>query len=71
MGMVIWTQLDAVRQELEIHKLVKNENCIKMIEVIEDTSEDPDNEKIYAILELAKYKEIMTWDENASKFVPN
>lgn len=71
MGMKIWTQLEAVRQELDIHRLINNENCIRLYEVIEDTSEDPSNEKIYAVLELAKYKEIMIWDENANKFIPN
>ena len=71
--MTVWTQLDAVRKEIEIMKLVFNPNCIQLYEVIEDTQEDDDDasDKIYMILELAKYKEIMTWDQNNYNFVPN
>jgi hypothetical protein len=41
--------------------------------VIQDTDEDDDeaSDKIYMILELAKYKEIMTWNSNSYDFVPN
>ena len=52
-----------------MHKLVKNKNCIELIEVIEDKTDEYD--KIYAILELAKYKETMLWCENTYKFKPN
>ena len=51
--------------------MVDCEQCIKLIEVIEDTSEDCENEKIYAIMEFAKYQEIMYWNENTYKFIPN
>ena len=70
--MTVWTQLDAVRKEIEIMKNIFNSNCIQLYEVIEDTQEDDDaSDKIYMILELAKYKEIMTWDQNNYNFVPN
>jgi hypothetical protein len=41
--------------------------------VIQDTDEDDDDasDKIYMILELAKYKEIMTWNSTNYDFVPN
>jgi hypothetical protein len=37
--------------------------------VIEDKTDEYD--KIYAVLELAKYKETMMWCENIYKFKPN
>ena len=58
-------------------KDINNKNCIKLYEVMEDKMEedDPDydnaSEKIYMILELAKYKEIMVWNENTYRFIPN
>lgn len=40
--------------------------------MIQDTDEDDDSsDKIYMILELAKYKEIMTWNSTNCDFVPN
>ena len=69
MGMKVWTQLDAVRQELQVHSLIKNTYCITLVEVIEDKTDEYD--KIYAVLELAKYKETMIWCENSYKFKPN
>ena len=41
--------------------------------MIQDTDEDDDDasDKIYMILELAKYKEIMTWNSTNYDFVPN
>ena len=54
-------------------KNIRNKNCIQLYEVIQDTDEDDDeaSDKIYMILELAKYKEIMTWNSNSYDFVPN
>ena len=54
-------------------KNIRNQNCIQLYEVIQDTDEDDDDasDKIYMILELAKYKEIMTWNSNSYDFVPN
>ena len=39
-------------------KNIRNQNCIQLYEVIQDTDEDDDDvsDKIYMILELAKYK---------------
>lgn len=72
-GMTVWTQLDAVKKEIDIMKNIRNQNCIQLYEVIQDTDEDDDDasDKIYMILELAKYKEIMTWNSNSYDFVPN
>ena len=36
-----------------------------------DEDEDEQSEKLYMIMELAKYREVMTWNENTYKFVPN
>jgi serine/threonine protein kinase len=81
MGMLIWTQLDAVRKEIDIMKLVNHNNCIQLYEVIEDVpkkddegndiSDDELSEKIYLVMELARHKEVMTWNLNDYKFVPN
>lgn len=32
---------------------------------------DEQSEKLYMVMELAKYKEVMTWNENTYTFVPN
>ena len=79
--MMVWTQLDAVRKELELLKLIDHPNCIKVIEIIEDVplkddegndlSDDDLSNKIYVVMELAAYKEVMAWNENTYKFVPN
>jgi hypothetical protein len=62
-----------VKKEINIMKNIRNQNCIQLYEVIQDTDEDDDDasDKIYMILELAKYKEIMTWNSNSYDFVPN
>lgn len=75
--MMIWTQLNAVYKEIDVMKDVSHENCIQLYEVIEDKleegdeDEDEQSEKLYMIMELAKYKEVMSWNENTYKFVPN
>ena len=62
-------------------KLVSHQNCIQLKEVIEDVpkkddegndvSDDDLSEKIYMIMELARFKEVMTWNVNTYKFIPN
>ena len=42
MGMQIWTQLDAVRKEIDIMKQVSHQNCIQLFEVIEDLPKQDD-----------------------------
>ena len=54
-------------------------NCIKLFEVIEDEENEDDDEmfgeqpsdKLYMILELAKFKEIMSWDPQKNVFKPS
>jgi serine/threonine protein kinase len=69
-GMYIWTQLDAVRKELEIMKQINHKNCIKTLEIIEDESGESSN-KIYVIMELANLGVVQTWDEKQFKFDAN
>lgn len=81
MGMQVFTQLDAVKKEVQIWKQINHPNCIKLYEVIEDVpkkdadgndvSDDDLSEKIYLIMELARHKEIMSWNTNTYKFEPN
>ena len=58
-------------------KDVSHENCIQLYEVIEDKYEDDEDgaddqsEKLYMVMELAKFKEVMSWNENIYRFVPN
>ena len=80
-GMQVYTQLDAVRKEIDIMKYINHPNCVKLYEVIEDepakdeegndVSDDDLSEKIYLIMELAKYKEVMSWNTSNYKFEPN
>jgi serine/threonine protein kinase len=70
-----------VRKEIEIMKCVDHVNCVKLYEVIEDVpqkneegndvSDDDLSEKIYLIMELARHKEVMSWNTNTYKFEPN
>jgi serine/threonine protein kinase len=62
-----------VKKEIDIMKNIRNQNCIQLYEVIQDADENDEDasDKIYMILELAKYKEIMTWNSNSYDFVPN
>jgi serine/threonine protein kinase len=62
-------------------KSVNHHNCVKLYEVIEDVpkkneqgnevSDDDLSEKIYLIMELAKHKEVMSWNTSTYKFEPN
>lgn len=62
-------------------KQVHHENCIQLHEVIEDLpkkddegndiSDDDLSQKLYMVMELAKYKEVMSWNINNYKFIPN
>ena len=62
-------------------KFVNHKNCIQLHEVIEDLpkkddegndiSDDDLSEKIYLVMELAMYKEVMTWNLNNYTFIPN
>lgn len=80
-GMQVLTQLDSVRKEIQIMKHINHPNCIKLYEVIEDVpqkdadgndiSDDDHSEKIYLIMELAKFKEVMSWNTNSYRFEPN
>ena len=64
--MMVWTQLDAVRKEIEIMRQIQHENCVRLIEVIEDApkydengdqiSDDDASEKLYLVMELAEHR---------------
>lgn len=70
-----------MRKEIEIMKHINHPNCVKLYEVIEDVpnkddqgndiSDDDLSEKIYLIMELAKYKEVMSWNTNTYRFEAN
>ena len=59
--------------------LIQHDNCISLYEVIQDPDDEDSDDmfgeqvspKIYCVLELAKYKEVMTWNETTFKFEPN
>jgi serine/threonine protein kinase len=71
-GMQIVTQLDSVRKELQILAKLRHPNIVHVDEIIEDDDEIEDaSDKIYVVMELALYKEIMTWNEATYQFVPN
>ena len=69
-GMQIWTQLDEVRKELEINRIVRNSHCIQVFEIIEDDTEEI-SDKIYVIMELSQFQEVMHWDTSKFIFKPN
>ena len=55
--MTFTTALDEVYQEIEIMKQLNHENIIKLYEVIDD----PVSDKMYLIMPVADYGEIMQW----------
>lgn len=71
--MQVVTQLDSVRKELDIlAKNLRHPNIIRVDEIIEDDDEQDDgSDKIYVVMELAIFKEIMAWNEATYQFVPN
>lgn len=80
-GMQIVTQLNAVRKELDILCQIDHPNIIKVFEIIEDIpkkdkdgndiSDDQLSDKIFVIMELAQFKEVMKWNEKTYEFLPN
>lgn len=80
-GMQVYTQLDAVRKEIQIMTHINHPNCVKLYEVIEDVpqkdedgndiSDDDLSQKIYLIMEFVKNKEVMSWSASTYKFEPN
>lgn len=58
---------------------IQHKNCIRLYEVIQDPDDEDSDDmfgeqlspKIYCVLELAKYKEVMTWNETSFKFEAN
>ena len=62
-------------------KRIDHPKCIKLYEVIEDVpakddegndiSDDDLSEKMYLVMELSKFKEVMSWNTSTYKFEPN
>ena len=65
--MTFTTALDEVYQEIEIMKLLNHENIIKLYEVIDD----PTCDKLYLIMPVADYGEIMHWKTEENLFEVN
>jgi [calcium/calmodulin-dependent protein kinase] kinase len=61
------TALDEVYQEIEVMKQLNHDNIIKLFEVIDDPSCD----KLYLIMPLSDYGEIMTWKTDINGFEIN
>jgi len=59
--------LDEVYSEIEILKLIDHPNIIKLQEIIDDPAAD----KLYLIMPLAEYGEIMTWNTEENCFKIN
>lgn len=56
--------LDSVKREIAIMKKLTHPNVIKLYEVIEN----PDNDKLYMILDYAQGGQLIEWDEDDEKF---
>ncbi|EGR32237.1 protein kinase domain protein, partial [Ichthyophthirius multifiliis] len=56
--------LDNVKREIAIMKKLRHLNVIKLYEVIEN----PDNDKLYMVLEFAQGGQIIEWDDDDKKF---
>jgi serine/threonine protein kinase len=65
--MTFTTALDEVYQEIEIMKALNHENIIKLYEVIDD----PVSDKMYLIMPVADYGEIMQWKAEENIFKTN
>jgi serine/threonine protein kinase len=65
--MTFTTALDEVYQEIEVMKSLNHGNIIKLYEVIDD----PESDKMYLIMPVADYGEIMDWKSEENMFQPN
>jgi serine/threonine protein kinase len=65
--MTFTTALDEIYSEIEIMKLLDHDNIVKLHEVIDD----PASDKLYLIIPLAEYGEIMSWNSKEDRFQIN
>ena len=54
-------------REIDIQKSLNHPNIVKLYEIIDDE----EDEKIHLILNYCKHGEILTFDEDKMKFIPN
>lgn len=66
-NVVITTMLDDSRNEEKILKLVNHKNISKLYEIIKDS----ENRKNYLVMGVAEKGPLMTYDDNADKFIIN
>jgi serine/threonine protein kinase len=65
--MTFTTALDEIYSEIEIMKLLDHDNIVKLHEVIDD----PASDKLYLIIPLAEYGEIISWNSKEDRFQIN
>ena len=59
--------LDEVYSEIEVMKELNHDNIVRLYEIIDDPSSD----KMYLILPLAEYGEILNWKSEENLFKIN
>jgi len=64
--MGIKTAFDAVEKEIEIIKMLDNDNIVKLHEILADEND----EKLYLILDNCEKGEIMKWDADSKLYTP-
>lgn len=62
--MIYKTALDTVKREIAVMKKINHPNLIKLHEVIEN----PDNDKIYLVLDFCEQGQLIEWNENKNKY---
>lgn len=67
LGMRVSTQYEKVLKEIAIMKRIeRHPNVIQLTEVIND----PEQDKIYLVMELAENGEVMSWDDKTIQYKP-
>lgn len=65
--MRVSTQYEKVLKEIAIMKRIeRHPNVIQLTEVIND----PEQDKIYLVMELAENGEVMSWDDKTIQYKP-
>jgi len=66
-NMVMMNNLEKVYKEVEIWRILCNENLVRLYEVIND----PSHEWLYLVIENCEFGDLMSWGRAEGHYIPN
>ena len=66
-NMIMMNNLEKVYKEVEIWRILCNENLVRLYEVVND----PSHEWLYLIIEKCEYGDLMKWGKTEGHYLPN